>query len=65
MEEFDTDDKLIKEPKEEQKGTTISCGQLLLILLCCIISLCALYYLFKTVKLGNTPKISQFDLSKK
>jgi hypothetical protein len=63
MEQFDTDDKLLKESNEEKKSTTITCGQLLLILLCCAISLCALYYLFKSVKTANIPKTSQFDLS--
>ena len=64
MEQFDTDDKLLKESKEEKKSTTITCGQLLLILLCCVISLCALYCLFKSIKPTNIQKTSQFDLSK-
>ena len=63
MEQFDTDDILISQPKEEKKST-ITCGQLLLILISCLLSLCALYYLFKTVQPSDVPKISQFDLSK-
>jgi hypothetical protein len=64
MEQFDTDDILISQPKEEEKKSTITCGQLLLILISCLLSLCALYYLFKTVQPSDVPKISQFDLSK-
>ncbi len=65
MEQFDTDEKLIKNSKDEKKETTINCGQLLLIIICCLVSLCALYYLFKTFKPTTDNKQHHlFDISK-
>ena len=65
MEQFDTDEKLIKNSKDEKKETTINCGQLLLITICCLVSLCALYYLFKAFKpTTDNKKNHLFDISK-
>ena len=64
MEQFDTDEKLLKSQKEEKNKSTISCGQFLLIAICCAVSLCAFYYLFKQVKAPVNTKTHTFDLSK-
>ena len=61
-EQFDTDEKLINSKKK--KESTISCAQLLLLGVTCLLSLCALYYLFKYVKTPETPKNHLFDISK-
>ena len=63
MEQFDTDEKLLKNEKDEKNKSTISCGQFLLIAICCIISLCAFYYLFKQVKTPTELKTHTFDIS--
>ena len=65
MEQFDTDEKLIKNSKDEKKETTINCGQLLLITICCLVSLCAFYFLFKAYKPeADTKPHHLFDISK-
>ena len=63
MEEFETDDKLI-DNKEEKNQSTITFSQFLLIAVCSAISLCALYFLFKTVKAPTGKITPTFDISK-
>ena len=63
MEQFDTDEQLLKNKKEEKNKSTISCGQFALIAICCIISLCAFYCLFKQVKVPTKTKTHSFDIS--
>ena len=63
MEQFDTDEKLLKNQKDEKSKSTISCGQFVLIAICCIISLCAFYCLFKQVKAPKETKTHTFDIS--
>ena len=66
MEEFDTDEKLINSSKEEKNKSAITCTQYLLITCFSLISLCALYCLFKQVKTTpDVPATPTFDISNK
>ena len=65
MEQFDTDEKLIENSEKKQNSLTITCGQLALIALCCIVSFCALYYVFKKAAIPTTDsKLPKIDMSK-
>ena len=66
-EQFDTDEKLINSTKEEKNKSSITCSQYLLIACFSIITLCALYCLFKQVKTPTIPQTPTptFDISKK
>ncbi len=64
MEQFDTDEKLIVNKKDEKKQSTVTCTQFLLIAICSLISLCALYCLFKSINTTSVPITHSFDISK-
>ena len=63
MEQFDTDENLITNSEKKEKNGTITFGQLALIALCCIVSLCAIYYVFKRVQTPIDSKIPKIDMS--
>ena len=58
MEQFDTDEKLINSNKKNKRHkSSITFRQLILIIICCLISLSAIYFIFNKSKTGSNSVI--------